>query len=182
MQITPAILLRRIRLTESSLILTWLTEEAGLLKTVAKGVFRPKSRLAGILDLFHLCEISIQPARSGPLHSLREATLSLAPSGLRTDPLRLALASYAVELLEKSTEPETPVPELYDLMKRALLYLDREPASLRALLHFESELARLLGIASAAGSAHLDLERVLHRLPISRKDLVSRLSADRLSR
>ncbi len=178
---TPAILVRRIRLTESSLILTWLTEEAGLLKTVAKGALRPKNRLAGILDLFHLCEISVQPARSGPLHSLREASLLLAPSAPRVDPLRLALAAYAVELLEKATEPETPVPELYDLMKRALLYLEREPASMRALLHFESELARLLGIASAPGNAHLDLERVLHRLPVSRGDLVARLSAARLS-
>ena len=176
MQITPAILLRRIRLTESSLILTWLSEEAGVLKTVAKGVLRPKNRLSGILDLFHLCEITVQPARSGPLHSLRDAALIHAPTGLRTDALRLSLAAYAVELLEKSTEAETPVPELYDLMKRALLYLDREPASMRALLHFESELARLLGIASAPGSAHLDLERVLHRLPPSRKELVGRLS------
>ncbi len=177
MEITPAILLRRIRLTESSLILSWLTPEAGLVKTVAKGVLRPKNRLAGILDLFHLCEISFQRARSSPLHSLRDASLLHCHPGLRTDSLRLALCAYAVELLEKCTEPETPVPDLFDLMQRALGYLDRAPASLKALYHFESELARLLGIASAAGCAHLDLERVLHRLPASRRELIQRLPA-----
>jgi recombinational DNA repair protein (RecF pathway) len=49
---TPAILLRKMKLTETSLIVTWLTEHHGKLKTVAKGARQAKSRFAGRLDLF----------------------------------------------------------------------------------------------------------------------------------
>ncbi len=157
--------------------MTWITPEFGLIKTVAKGALRPRNRLAGILDLFHRCEIQFQSAKSSPLHSLRDALLLETFEGLRGDFTRLALASYAVELLEKSAEPETPVPELFDLLNRALRYLHQNPASLKALLHFESELARLLGIASPGHPSHISLERVLQRLPISRTELVNRLSS-----
>jgi DNA repair protein RecO (recombination protein O) len=175
---TPAILLRKIRLTETSLITCWLTPGFGRIKTVAKGALRPKNRLAGILDLFHLCEIQFQPARSGDLHTLREANLSESFPGLRTDYARVALASYATELLERATESETPVPELFDLLLRALRFLSSTPASRRALYHFESELARLLGIGSENTPAEQSLFKVLHRLPASREDLISRLSAN----
>lgn len=174
---SQAILLRKTKLTESSLIVSWITLDFGIVRTVAKGVLRPKNRLAAILDLFHLCEIQFQPARSSNLHSLRDASLLLSFPNIRSNYPKIALASYAVELLEKATEPESPVPELFDLLHRALGYLDREPASQRALLHFESELARLLGVASPQHPAAICLERTLHRLPASRADLLTRLAA-----
>ncbi len=173
---TPAILLRKIKLTETSLITCWLTPEFGRIKTVAKGALRPRNRLAGVLDLFHLCEIQFQPARTGDLHTLREATLCESFPGLRTDYPKVALASYATELLERATESETPVPELFDLLLRALRFLIASPASRRALYHFESELARLLGIAAENLPADQSLVKVLHRLPSSREDLLTRLS------
>ena len=175
MQSNPAILVRRIRLTETSLIVTWLTPEYGFLKTVAKGALRPKNRLTGILDLFHRCEIQFQRAKSGTLHSLREAHLQECFSGLRSDYPRISLAAYAVELLEKATEEESPVPELFDLLNRLLGFLHKQPASVKAMTHFESELARLLGVNSPTLSAERALERALHRLPSSRADLKTRL-------
>ncbi len=170
-----AILLRKIRLTESSLIVSWLTQDAGLIKTVAKGALRPKSRLAGLLDLFHLCEIQVQPARTGELHGLREVTLRESFPGLRNDFARIALGAYAVELLEKATEPETPMPELFDLFARLLRHLHEHTASRRALLHFESEMARLLGITSPDHTAEESLLRHLPRMPVGRADLLARL-------
>lgn len=170
-----AILLRKTRLTESSLIISWLTEDAGRIKTVAKGALRPKSRLAGLLDLFHLCEIHVQPARSGELHGLREVTLRESFSGIRTDFARIALGAYAVELLERATEPETPLPEIFDLFARLLRHLHEHSASRRGLLHFESELARLLGITSPDHTAEESLLRHLQRMPSGRADLLARL-------
>ena len=46
-------IIRRIPLTESSMIVTWCTKDHGLLKTVAKGARRPKSQFSGKLDLFY---------------------------------------------------------------------------------------------------------------------------------
>jgi DNA repair protein RecO (recombination protein O) len=174
-QSTPAILLRKHRLTESSLIVHWLTPAHGRIKTVAKGALRPKNKFSGVLDLFHHCEIQFQPARTGDLHGLRDAALLESFPGLRTEMQRVALAAYGIELLERFTESETPVPELYDLLLRALRYLNANPATQKALRHFESELARLLGIAEPGVDSALTLERV-HRLPRERDTLLQRLA------
>ena len=177
MESTQAILLRRHRLTETSLIVTWLAPQLGRLKTVAKGALRPRNRLGGVLDLFHLCEIQFQPSRSGDLHTLREAVLFESFPGVRTDFTRVGLAAYAVELIERATEKEAPVPEIFELLQRALRYLHSHPATQKALRHFEAELARLLGIAEPGIPADVALERVLHRLPPCRQDLLNRLPA-----
>ena len=177
MESTQAILLRRHRLTETSLIVTWLAPQLGRLKTVAKGALRPRNRFGGVLDLFHLCEIQFQTARSGDLHTLREAVLLESFPGVRTEFTRVGLAAYAVELIERATEKEAPVPEIFELLQRALRYLHAQPASQKALRHLEAELARLLGIAEPGVPAAVALERVLHRLPHCRADLLHRLPA-----
>jgi DNA repair protein RecO (recombination protein O) len=169
---TPAILLRKIKLTETSLIVTWLTEQHGKLKTVAKGARQAKSRFAGRLDLFFECEIQFSRSRKSELHALREAELHEAYEGLRLDYSRVALASYFVELIELVTEPEHAVPELFDLLRRALRYLSEHPADRRALEHFENELARLLGIANPDVSAAIAIGRVYHHLPKGRQEVI----------
>lgn len=172
---TPAILLRKTRLSETSLILTWLTERHGRLKTVAKGARQPKSKFAGQLDLFFLSEIQFVRSRKSELHTLRDASLLNAHEGLRTDLQRVALAAYFVELLEMVTEPDHEVRELYDLLLRALGHLHQNPASVRALEHFERELVRLLGIEHPDISPAHALRRVYHRLPPTRAEILKPL-------
>ena len=174
METTLAILLRRIRLTETSLIVTWLTEQHGKLKTMAKGARQPKSRFAGRLDLFYLCEIDFARSRRGDLHTLREVTFCHAHEGLRADPERVALAAYFVELIDLVTEADHPVPEVFDLLSRGLRYVNAHPPSRRALEHFERELTRLLGIADPASSPSLALARVYHYFPAGRAAMLAR--------
>ena len=94
--------------------------------------------------------------------------------GLRKDYVRVELAAYFVELLDLLTEPEHPVPELFDLLLRALGYLESATPERRALLHFEKELARLLGIGDE-GNASTALARTCHHLPESRRRLMEKL-------
>jgi DNA repair protein RecO (recombination protein O) len=175
---TPAILLRRIRLSDTSWIISWLTQAHGRLKTAAKGARRPRSPFAGKLDLFFLEDISFSLSRKSDLHALREVVLLQPFDGLRADFLRTQLAAYFVELIELVTEPEHPVPELFDLLLRALGYLDTAHPNLRALLHFETELVRLLGIH---GQAHVTpiiaIGRVYNAIPSTRPALLKRLPA-----
>lgn len=172
MEISPAILLRKIRLTETSLIVTWLSAKHGRLKTVAKGARGPKSRFAGTLDLFYHCDIQFSRSSKSDLHSLREAALRDPFAGLRAEYGRLMLAGYFVELLELVTEPEHPALDMYDLLMRALTHLNEKPASLRAMEHFEAELTRLLGIQQAGVSGASSLTRTYHHLPVARRKLV----------
>ncbi len=175
LETTSAILLRKIKLTESSLIVCWLSSQHGLLKTVAKGARSPKSKFAGRLDLFFECEIDFARSRKSELHILREVSLTHCFEGIRQDYTRVTTGAYFVELLELVTEPGHPAPELYDLLRRALSYLDRNPASQRALVHFERELTRLLGIEHPTVPAAVSLERLYHRLPQARPQLLKSL-------
>jgi DNA repair protein RecO (recombination protein O) len=179
---TAAILLRKIKLTETSLIVTWLTEQHGKLKTVAKGARQAKSRFAGRLDLFFECEIQFSRSRKSELHGLREAELRETYDGLRLDYPRVALASYFVELIELVTEPEHAVPELFDLLRRAFRYLSVHPADRRSFDHFENELARLLGIANPAVSAAIAIGRAYHHLPGARQEVLKLLKDESVSR
>jgi DNA repair protein RecO (recombination protein O) len=176
LETTPAILLRKTKLTETSLIVTWLTRDFGKLKTVAKGARQARSRFAGVLDLFYRCEIGLVRSTKSELHALREAGLEEPYEQLRFDYLRTALAGYFVELLDLVTEPEHPAPDLFDLLHRALAHLNGKAASERALLHFEAELARLLGVANPGVTAAVALGRVYHSLPRTRADLLRRLA------
>jgi recombinational DNA repair protein (RecF pathway) len=94
---------------------------------------------------------------------------------MRLDFPRLALGSYFIELLEYATEPDEPSPELFDLLRRALAHLDTTAASRRALLHFEKELVRLLGIAHPDLTAIVSLGRAIHRIPTTRPSLLESL-------
>jgi DNA repair protein RecO (recombination protein O) len=175
MQSTRAILIRLTRLTDTSLIVHWFTEEHGLVKTVAKGARRPKSPFAGQLDLFFGGEITIRGARRGELHILGEVSIRQWREGLRKNYTSTLLAAYCCQLLESAVEPEHPEPELHDLLGRALDHIDTAEPSLRALRHFERELARLLGISHHRQSADLSLRDALGRLPQSRDELLERL-------
>lgn len=175
-QASSAILIRLTRLTDSSLIVHWLTAEHGLVKTVARGARRPKSPFAGQLDLFFAGEITFQRSRSSELHPLREVSIRHWREGLRKTYTSVLLAAYCCRLLEAAIEPEHPDPELHHLLERALNHLDTAGPSLRALRHFELELTRFLGIAHEQRAPEASLRELLGHLPDSRDDLVERLS------
>lgn len=116
-------------LTESSLIVHWLTEQAGRVATVAKGARRAKSPHRGRLDLFHEAEFTFRRSRRSELHGLGEVTLRTVFPALRTDWRRLAQAAYGVLLIEKTTETDTPLPETWALFRGYLGHLDQAPVS-----------------------------------------------------
>ena len=175
-QATEAIVIRLTRLTETSLIVHWFTEAHGLVKTVAKGARRAKSPFAGQLDLFFGGEITFSRSRRGDLHPLREVVIHQWREGLRRNYTSTLLAAYCCQLLETAVEPEHPDSGLHDLLKRALDHLDVTPPSVRALRHYETELARLLGVTHHQSPAELSLRDALGMLPPSRVELIERLS------
>src|SRR5438876_6348436 len=63
------IVLRLYPLTETSLIIQWLTPNFGRLATVAKGARRSKSPFRGKLDLFYLAEFTFNRSRRSELHT-----------------------------------------------------------------------------------------------------------------
>ncbi|MEY5020430.1 MAG: repair protein RecO [Verrucomicrobiota bacterium] len=175
---TRAIAIRLTRLSDTSLIVHWFTELHGLIKTVAKGARRAGSPFAGRLDLFFGGEIGYQSARKGELHALREVVIHDWREGLRKSYGSTLLAAYCCQLAESAVEPEQPEPQLYELLVRALNHLDTKEPSMRALLHFERELATILGIMHEKREAHRSLREALGSLPSTREELVARLDGN----
>lgn len=175
-QSTRAILIRMHPLTDTSLIVHWLTEDHGLVRTVAKGARRPKSAFSGRLDLFFGGEIQYQRAKRGDLHALREVAIDQWREGLRVSYVSLLLAGYWCRLLGALLEPEHPDPQLYGLLGRGLDHVEAEGPSRRALLHFEKELVRMLGMAHESRPAAEILRENLGKLPETREELWERFS------
>lgn len=175
MEKTCAILIRRYRLTESSLIVHWCSPELGLIKTVAKGALRPKSAFAGKLDLFFDAEIEFVRSRKSDLHILTELDVLDARFGLRGSYLQTLAAAYFVQLLELVAEKDTPIPEIYDLLKRALDHVSKGKPAMRAVTYFEEELVEHLGIAQPLLPPHGAIRSLHSKLPPQREELMELL-------
>ncbi|MEM9283297.1 MAG: DNA repair protein RecO [Verrucomicrobiota bacterium] len=176
---TKGTLIRRSPLTESSLIVHWCSEEYGIVKSVAKGARRPKSPFAGKLDLFYRCEIELHEAKKSDLHILKELTVTSPRLGLRKSYLQTVAASYFVRLIDRVAEPETPIPEVADLLERGLDYLDQKEVTVKAVDHFETQLAQILGIYDEALTPHHVLRDLFGNLPDQRQEVMEKLPEGR---
>lgn len=167
-------------LSDTSLIVSWCTESFGCIQTVAKGARRAKSPFAGKLDLFFEAEIQIARSRRSDLHTLTEVALKNPFGGIRRNYLRTQVAAYFVELIEICTERDHREPELFALLQRAFSYLNANDPNLRAVTHFETELARITGVHDAKllkSDPAFALGNLFGRLPLSRTPLLKRLAS-----
>lgn len=172
------IVIRLTKLSDTSLIVHWCTREAGLIKTVAKAARRPGSPFAGKLDLFVEADLVWVVSRRSELHILKEVEVTDFRTDLRKRYSDTVLAAYFGQLLEQVVERDHPVPELFELLQRALDYLVRERASRKLLLHYERRLAELLGVGHEGLNAGAALERAFGGLPRGRADCLAILKED----
>lgn len=140
------IILRTRPLTETSLIVNWLTAEQGRISTVAKGARRPKSTFAGKLDLFYEADFSFTRSKRSELHALREVSLKETHAPLRQELGWLQQASYATALIEQATERDTPLPGIHELLHGLLAHLPQQPPQPRTIYAFELKLLEELGL------------------------------------
>ena len=140
------IVLRTRPLTETSLIVHWLTQNFGRIATVAKGARRHKSPFLGKLDLFFLADFSFSRSRSSDLHNLREVNLRETYGTIRKKSLSVQQAAYATAFVEQATEMETPLPAIYQLMREFLDCLCKEKSAPQIIFAFELKLLQELGL------------------------------------
>jgi DNA repair protein RecO (recombination protein O) len=149
------LILRTRPLTETSLIVHWLTPDFGRIATVAKGARRPKSPFLGKLDLFYVADISFSRSRHSDLHVLREAVLRDLHAALRQNLARLRQATYAAAFVEQATETDTPLTAVYDLMLGLLKHLCQQPVRAQTVFAFELKLLHELGLEPDWGKTSL---------------------------
>jgi len=140
------LVLRTYPLTETSLIVHWLTAGLGRLATVAKGARKPKSPFHGRLDLFYLADLSFSRSRRSELHNLREVTVRETHALLRRELGYLRQAAYCAGLVEIATETETPLPVMFELMSGLLQSLPMGPPRAETIFAFEVKLLAEMGL------------------------------------
>lgn len=157
-QSASGIILRTRPLTETSLIVNWLTPEFGRISTAARGARRQKSAFAGKLDLFYEADFSFTRSQRSDLHALREAQLRNAHLGLRRDIGALQQAGYCAALIEQTTEIDTPIPEVHQLFAEFLDWVSLQPPKPRNVFAFELKLLRILGLEPDVEETKLSAE------------------------
>ncbi len=141
---SPAIVLRQINYGESDLIVSLLTAEQGVLRGYARGARKSIKRFGPALEPFSQIEIRWQPGR-GELLTLLDADLIASRQGLRLSLTSLALASYAVEVLEMLLPQGEGQLELFALLRGYLDCLAAQGDPALARLLFELRLVQHLG-------------------------------------
>jgi DNA repair protein RecO (recombination protein O) len=145
-----ALVLRQRDLGESDRILTLLTQERGKVRAIAKGVRRPRSKLAPGTQLFCCCDLQL--AAGADLDLVTQCKVRSAFYGLREDLARVTYASYFADLVDSFTEEHDGGGPLFDILRAALAQAERgERLELLARV-FELRLMAALGYAPELGS------------------------------
>ncbi len=168
-------ILRLTPLGEYGLIVTWVTAQHGIIRTAARQARKPNSDVAGRVDLFHACELVVSEAKRGDLHTLHAVELLSPRLALRSDLLKLRLASYLARLLIATVEPQDTAPEWHKLMSGALDYIASTAPRGAILHHFEKRLATLHGLYNETIPPHSALLHHFQNLPAGRQDLLQDL-------
>ena len=145
----PAILLRRHRYGESSLVVRALARSGQRVSVIAKGAYRPKSAYYGVLDLFDTLELEWSESPRSELGSLRAARPLVLRRALSRDLGRYRAALAAVELADLAARPGAPEPRLYEILERALDRMAGPGEPGVALVAFEMRFLRVLGLFPA---------------------------------
>lgn len=142
---TKAIVLRRTNYGEADRIVNFLTPDNGVLSVMAKGVRREKSRLAGGIELFAICDVTVGSGR-GDLGILTASRLEKFYSHIMTDYDRL---QFGYEIIKQVSKVAASVdePAFYDLLAQGLMALDDMTIDVRLTkTWFWLQLAILLGV------------------------------------
>ena len=138
-----AVVLRRWDLGEADRILNLYTRQRGKLRAVAKGMRRPKSRLAGHLELFARSSLLI--ARGRDLDIVTQAELIDPYRDLRRDERRIGLAGYVADLLDALTSEDDPQPLVFELLTETLQGIASRPDPFFVVRRYELRLLSVLG-------------------------------------
>lgn len=149
------IVLRTRPLTDTSLIVNWLTPDLGRISTVAKGARGPKSPFRGQLDLFYTCDFTFVRSKRSDLHTLREAKVVETHADLRRDLVYVQQLSYCATLIEQTTEAQTPLQTPFADFCALADEVPKHAPQAQTIFALEIKLLNELGLAPAIEEAKL---------------------------
>lgn len=148
---TDAIVLKRFDFRETSLIVTFLTEEFGKVSGLLKGIRKDPRKFASMVEPFSHNEIIFYKSRHSTLHLVSQCDIKENFSPLRQDLSRVGTASVMMELADAVMPDEDKNTEVFDLTVQALAELAVNPKPEKIGAIFKIKLLSLSGF-----KPHLD--------------------------
>jgi DNA repair protein RecO (recombination protein O) len=190
---TEAFVLRTYKLAEADRIAVLLTQKFGLLRGVARGARKLKSRFGASLEPYTFISLSYYEKEAQELVSIRQAEIVRSYFHLAREPEVVATLGYLSELIIEFAPPHEPNERLFRLIKACLSTLNTTPTRLEEVVrYFEVWILKLSGFLpdiklcancrqTLQGSTFLTLG---HRLECAHcaHSAGLRLSADAMSR
>ena len=147
---TEAIVLKKVDYGDSSLILTALSRDFGLIKLTAKGVKRALTKFEAPPESFTVQQFVFSRRAGAEMGTASESALLRDFAGLRRELPRHYAATYLAEILLTLCPEWEPVEGLYEAALAALEGIS-EGDAVMALLRFEAAALELLGHAPILG-------------------------------
>jgi DNA repair protein RecO (recombination protein O) len=122
------------------------TRETGLLRSVAKGVRRPKSRLGASLELLNHLRVSYYAREGAELCRLIQSETLHAYLGKSPSLDRLFGFAYFAELVLETSQENNPNPVVFRLLLSSLGAGERNGVGPALLRYFETWLLKLNGL------------------------------------
>jgi DNA repair protein RecO (recombination protein O) len=143
---TEGIVLRSYNLAEADKIVVCLTRHAGIVRTVARGARRLKSRFGAGLEPFTIIALTYYEKEGRELVSLRQADIVRSFFGLARNAEAVAALAYMSELVMEFAPPHEPNERLYRMVRAVVEALSNAPEDLPALVrYFEVWTLKLAG-------------------------------------
>lgn len=143
---TEGLILKSYSLAEADKIIVFLTQQQGLVRGVAKGAKRLKSKFGGALEPFSIVQLEYFQKEERELVSIRQIELVKSYFESASKPEFLQNFAYLSELLSEFAPPHDPNERLYRMAKICLETAADFPESLESItLYFELWILRLGG-------------------------------------
>lgn len=143
---TEAIVLRTYNLAEADKIVVCLTKHSGVVRAVAHGAKRLKSRFGAGLEPFTIINLTYYEKEGRELVSVRQAEIIRSFFNLAQNSEIVAALAYMSELVMEFAPPHEPNEKVFRMFRAVLEALANSPEGLPALVrYFEIWILKLAG-------------------------------------
>lgn len=143
---TEGLVLKSYGLAEADKIVVFLTQEHGLVRGVAKGAKRLKSKFGGSLEPFSIVRLTYFQKEDRELVSIQQSEIIKSFFEKAVQPNTFQKFAYLVELLNDFAPPSDPNERLYRMARVCLETSDEHHENIsQMILYFELWLLKLGG-------------------------------------
>ena len=130
---TQAIVLQTYKLADADKIVLFMTEKAGLVRGVARGARRLKSKFGASLEPFTLIQMSYFEKETRELVTIRGAEIIKSYFDASRSPEAFGGLVYLLELVKEFAPPHHADEKLFKMLRACVDYLAQSPTESRAV-------------------------------------------------